>query len=370
MKKSFLLLAAFAVCFAACENKDNGGGKEHEEPVNDSELKLTVDVKLQHEVTTNFEGTVASIDGQKILDFFDMTAEEYYVAMGSVNVTDAPSGQTSQENNTLEYGAYYAPEELYSFTPQTSNNLGHWFSKDGHMSWWSCEDYPHYFFTENRCEWGLEDTASAENFSYDDMWKYTVGIDPGVYDLNEGDTLSATEIIYETATMKTVYITWNISIVGFVDPEADKYDPANRQNTETTVEATIPQEGAQLKTLDKIQDAFQLTKAQLNTAIVAGQVTTENFINNESVEPSAGGFGGVWFDAEGNRTTWGEETGATYFVELISTPLDLYVNVGFYGETSYAAVQGKTIDNFKQVVTYTPEEGTSYTCTITYKLTF
>lgn len=374
MKKILMFLTAGAMCFAtACGGDDTTGGKSKNpggEPT--GELHIPVNVKLQHLVTTTFDGADVTIDGAKILEFLEMTEAQYYTAMGSVDVLEATSGQSAQKGNTLEFGVYY--DEQYNFTPQTSNNFGHWFAKSGKMSWWANTEDVHYFYTENQCEFAAEKDQEAQ---YSKMFTYKVGIDQGVYDCAVGDKLTATEIIYDEANEKTVFIDWTIEIVDFIDPEAGKYDPSKASNKTLTVQETIT-EAAQFDKLSVMQDAFQLTKNEFNKAVVAAQIVTENFIDDVKVDPSAGGFGGVWFAADGTRTTWGKDkadgtANSVYFIELFSSPTALYVNVGFMDADAPALVAGKNFKNFKQVVTYTPNlevPDTKFTCTVTYDLTF
>ena len=231
----------------------------------------------------------------------------------------------------------------------------------------------------HREDWGLEDPTTVEGFSYDSMWQFAFGIEPGAYDLNVGDKLSFMEFYYDNESEKTCYIKWNLEIVDFIDTEADNYKGAP-SSKESELALTVGTPVA----LQAMQEAFQLSKFQFNQALNAGQISTENFIDGEKVDPSAGGFGGVWFDAEGKRTVWGTgaednpetpdvneaATPACYYIELISSATDLSAYSNYYAEDSAAQVAGKTFNNFKQVVTYTPAEGESYTFTINYTVTF
>ena len=115
-----------------------------------------------------------------------------------------------------------------------------------------------------------------------------------------------------------------------------------------------------------MQEAFQLSKYEFAQALAAGQIATTNYIDGKQVEPSAGGFGGVWFDADGNRTLWGStgednpETAdvdesvnkpSIYYVELVSTALDLSAYSGYFSEDAKAAMAGHAaINTFKQLL--------------------
>ncbi len=380
MKKILLFAAAAMLAFAACEEKDptptpNPGpetevcpdcGKnpcECTTPENDYELFLSYDVKLQHGVNTNYEGTVVTVDGSKVCNFFGMTEDEFYLAMGSLD-----SG--AQVNNTLLFGLCYqdAGEWVYDFTPSTTNNYGHWMTKDGLVTSWGADSF---MFTENRGWWGYEslEAAIADGMAEGAIWQFTYGIHPDFYDGQVGDTYTATDFIFDQNTQKTCYITYNVQIVDFIDEEAENYKGAP-SSAEASVDLTVGTPVA----LTAMQEAFQLSKFQFNAALLAGQISTVNYIDGVQVDPSAGGFGGVWFDAEGKRTVWGtgDETNAPacYYIELISSAKDLSAYSGYYGEDSAAQVAGKSYNNFKQVVTYTPAESESYTFTINYNVAF
>ena len=91
MKKILLFAAAAMIAFAACDKPtpgptpgpsdevcDDCGKNPCECPPasSDTELFLTYDLKFQLGVQTNYAGVTASLEGDKILKFFDMTEEE------------------------------------------------------------------------------------------------------------------------------------------------------------------------------------------------------------------------------------------------------------------------------------------------------
>ncbi|MDE5906610.1 MAG: DUF4859 domain-containing protein, partial [Alistipes sp.] len=304
MKKLLLSLAAFALCAApSCSSDDNtpGGGPNNNNPVTEGELRIPVTVEVEQGVgTVGYASTVAEIDGQAILDFFGLTPEEFYTAMGELNGEDAVNGNSSQSENTLEFGTYY--EGVYTFKPQSAGNLGHWFKKNGDFSFWT--DTDHYFFIESWSYWGAEGKEEPD-FSYDDMWFFGVGFEPGVYDMNEGDEVKATQIIYESQTDKTVFIEWTIKIVGFVDPEAGEYNAADRKvgATELTVSKTLsvseyPDYEGLVIPADDIQSILQLTKFQIsNLENVYETVTDEE--GNEVQGALISGLDAVALNADG-----------------------------------------------------------------------
>lgn len=389
MKKILLMCAAAMIAFAACEKTPDGGKTDGEvceecgkNPCecpdgSETELFLAYDVKLQHEITTTYGGAVVSVEGQKVYDFFGMTEEEFYLAMGSLE-------EGAQVNNTLLFGLCYQEdgEWVYEFTPSTTNNFGHYMTRDGLMTTWASEAADAFMYTESTCWWGYESLEAAIADGMEgNVLDFSFGIRPDYYDGQVGNKYTATEFIFDSATQKTCYLTWNLEIVDFIDEEADKYNGA-ASSKELNVDVTVGTPYA----LDAMQEAFQLSKYEFAQALAAGQIATTNYIDGKQVEPSAGGFGGVWFDADGNRTLWGStgednpETAdvdesvnkpSIYYVELVSTALDLSAYSGYFSEDAKAAMAGHAaINTFKQVVTYTPAEGESYTCTLNYTVKF
>lgn len=369
-----MLAAAAFVGFGAisCDEKDplppvpggeNPGGENPGGETDQSgELTVTVPVNFMLGVLSATE----EMPGDEILEFFGMTAEEFYAAMGSYE-GDSGSGTAAQINNTIQFGlAEGNDKDNLIFNPSTCNNFGHWVNADGGITYWNGQEEKgnFYAYAESAITWGLE-TPDAETLDY--MWTFNLG--SWAEDPAEGDKFKFTEVFYQDlgdAGEKLCYVVWDITFVGFIDEEASKYtgEPTNgsvAMDVDIAEPTTFP--------LDKVQETFQLTKKEFNDAVNAGQITFALYIGEEQVEQSAG-WAGVWFDADGKRTTWGEDTGATYFVEIITSPTALYANTGFYGETSYDAVKGKNIKDFKQVLTYTPAEGQSYTCDITWDIQF
>lgn len=377
MKKLFMLFAAATLVFAACDKKNTTpeGGKEPEgqEPAA-NELYLTYDLNFEIGVATNYAGVTATVEGDKILSFFDMTEEEFFAAMGKFDF----EGKAFVDN-TLDFGNCYKEygEWVYEWKAPTSSNVGYWMTADGIV----CEWADGMFFTESQCWYFRTDVEVDDDFSYDLMWDFTVGFHEGNYTPNAkvGDKFSFTHFIFEEETGKTVYMTFNLNVTDYVDPELDKYN-GTPSNKEVTVELTVGTPAP----LEAIQEAFQFTKYQFKDIAWSEQITVTNYIDGVEVPASAGGFGGVWFDAEGKRTVWGtgaednpetpdvDETAtpACYYIELISNATELAAYSGYYGEDSAAQVAGKTFNNFKQVVTYTPAEGESYTCTLNYNVKF
>ena len=119
-----MFVAAAVFAFAACEKTPDGGqlcADCGQNPCvctsgSSTELHLDVNVQLQHEVNTNYGGTTATIDGAKVLAFFEFeNVQEYFEAMGYL------SGG-GQVENTLMYGTCVKDGEdwVYTFNPSTS----------------------------------------------------------------------------------------------------------------------------------------------------------------------------------------------------------------------------------------------------------
>ena len=190
MKKILLMCAAAMIAFAACEKtpegeKTNGEvckecGKNPCECTDGSEteLFLAYDVKLQHEITTTYGGAVVSVEGQKVYDFFGMTEEEFYLAMGSLE-------EGAQVNNTLLFGLCYQEdgEWVYEFTPSTTNNFGHYMTREGLMTTWASEAADAFMYTESTCWWGYEslEAAIADGMK-GNVLDFSFGIRPDYYD--------------------------------------------------------------------------------------------------------------------------------------------------------------------------------------------
>lgn len=301
MKKFFMLMAAAVFAFAACEKTPDTGTPGGDDPVEDAlELHLDVNVQLQHEVNTNYSGTTATLDGEKILEFFELENDDaFYTAMGSIE-------NGGQINNTLMFGICVEEdgEWVYTFNPSTSANFGHWMTKEGVMTTWGSEEAPQYFFTENQYWWGYESIKAADDACIAEygesigatIWDFTVGMEAGYYDLNVGDKLSAVEFIFEEETGKTLYIHWNIEIV---DAIVKTYNVLETVTSTMTIEynntyAPIPVTGFDYAAISAklgVADAFK--DCDIYPLSAEGKFA---FI------PSADN----WFGADGNVSGWGD----------------------------------------------------------------
>ena len=197
-------------------------------------------------------------------------------------------------------------------------------------------------------------------------------------------TKSETEII-------RVGIEFKVTIEEFKDPEAGKYNSANRKTGEfdlPTVELTVPVNvfyGGVQADMSAVQDYLQLTKYEIGQLEAANYdeetgellkgLDVTNYVYGEAVASNAGGLGGNWMKSLTEVGGWGVETGA-WFIEFQAGLDAIYISVGTMpGEEDaitdlVAALVGQTAD-YKQVLTYIPEFNAAPTViNMTYKVNF
>lgn len=212
MKRILWLLAAAAITVTACNKPqyiipiDDEDEEEQQNPDEGfKEKTFVVNITLKAGVNNNYSGTVGTMPGNEILDFLNLTKEEFYKGMGS---TTTGSMTSAQSNNTIMFGvADKNSTDDLKWVPSTSNNFGHWFGKDGALITWGDEAY---FFTESLCEWGA-DAPDADTYAA--MWNYTVGCFPDR--TAAGETYRATEVFFVTSDDDVelyAYVQWNITI--------------------------------------------------------------------------------------------------------------------------------------------------------------
>lgn len=293
MKKYLVMLAAAIMAFAACEKKEGPQGEDPgKDPVtNASELYLTYDLDFQLGVHTGYAGVTATIEGDKILEFFDMTEEEFFIAMGKFDF----DGKAFVDN-TLDFGSCYQEygEWVYEWKAPTSSNVGFWMTDKGVV----CEWADGTFFTESQCWYFRTDVEMDEEFSYDLMWDFTVGFHEGNYTPNAkvGDKFSFTHFIFEEETGKTVYLTFNLNVIDYV-PRT--YTVLDTQTSEMTVEynnAYLP-----------------IAVTGFDYASAASKLGVTDPFKECDIYPLAadGTFSKVpsvdnWFGADGNVSGWGD----------------------------------------------------------------
>ena len=212
MKRIFWLLAAAAITITACNKPQYiipiDDDEEEETPGEEEGFKektFVVNITLKEGVNNTYDGTVGTMPGKDILDFLELTQEEFYKGMGTCTTGSMSS---SQSDNTVLFGvANKNSADDLKWIPSTSNNFGHWFGKDGAVITWGDEAY---FFTESLCEWGA---SAPDADTYADMWNYTVGCFPGR--TAAGETYKATEVFFVTSDDDVelyAYVEWNVTI--------------------------------------------------------------------------------------------------------------------------------------------------------------
>lgn len=187
----FSTMALVAVALVACDKEDkpqtpDDGGEDFKE------ITLSCSVDLMEGIETSNYGTgEMTMPGDKILEFFGMTAKEFYKAMGSITGT-APS--TSQVDNTISFGVCTGNDhDKMNFCPMTTTSLGCWMTAESAVTTWG-EDA--VFYHESYIEWGLEEPSDD---MLADMWTFGVGFYPGHNEYKAGDKIKATYFFYKEA---------------------------------------------------------------------------------------------------------------------------------------------------------------------------
>ena len=178
MKRILWMLAVAAMAVTACQKPQYiiplDDDEEEENPGEEEGFKektFMVNITMKDGVNNNYDGVVGTLPGSEILEFLDLTKEEFYKGMGTCTTGNM---STSQSDNTILFGVANAnSSDDLKWIPSTSNNFGHWLGKDGAVVTWGDDAY---IFTESLCEWG-KDAPAAEDF--DAMWTFTVGAFPG-----------------------------------------------------------------------------------------------------------------------------------------------------------------------------------------------
>ena len=297
MKKVFLFLAAAAITLAACNKTpyiipvDEGGEEENTggEEAGFKEETFTVNVVLKDGVSNTYEGVTASMPGKQILNFLGLTEAEFYTGMGSVTGSAYPDPQTSQVNNTVMFGVANANDtDDLKWIPQSSNNIGHWFTKEGSICAWGDDAY---FFTENQVEWGSDEA------DYENMWNFTVGCFPGR--TAAGETYKATEVFFYTDDDDVelyAYVQWVITI-----EEAEQVQ-LNVVGSET-LEFSAPYYD------DYTHTALDFNAGAIQSAIGISFEEADVYGVNADGSFSLAPAKNFWFSVAGDVSAWGDGAG-------------------------------------------------------------
>lgn len=302
MKKVLLFVAAAALTLAACQKQqyvipvDNGEEEEKGNPSEEGYVETTIEVNvvLKDGVSNVYDGVTAVVPGDKVLEALDMTATEFYTAMGTYTGS-ALEMTTSQQNNTIMFGVADGNDtDNFKWVPSSSNNYGHWFTAEGNICGWGDTAI---FFTESQCEWGLE---SPDAETLDAMWNVTVGCFPGR--THAGETYKATEVFFitdEDDVENYVYIVWNIKIEAAEEVKL---------NVVATQEVNFTSE---------FNDSFihtdlvsEIDAAALQSAIGVSLEEADVYGMNADNTPGLAPGKNFWFTAEeGNLTGYGAGAG-------------------------------------------------------------
>ena len=200
MKKIMMILAAATLCFASCQKDPvipvTPIQDDDDDDIDDDEdyleTTVTCTIELMAELQTNDYGVgTMTMPGDKILEFFDMTAEEFYHAMGTYS---GDAGSTTQENNTINFGVCTGNDhDQMNFCPSSSNNFGCWMDANSAVCTWGDDAV---FYHESLCEWGLDDPGE-ENLAA--MWDFAVGFYPSHNSYAAGDQVKATYFFQKDA---------------------------------------------------------------------------------------------------------------------------------------------------------------------------
>ena len=298
MKRILWLLAAAAITVTACQKQqyiipiDNEEEEEKpEEQEGFKEKTFVVNVTLKAGVNNNYSGTVGTMPGNEILEFLDMTKEEFYKGMGS---TTTGSMTSAQSGNTVMFGvADKNSTDDLKWVPSTSNNFGHWFGKDGALITWGDEAY---FFTESLCEWGA-DAPDADTYAA--MWDYTVGCFPDR--TAAGETYKATEVFFITNDDDVelyAYVQWNITI-----EEAEQVELKVVGTQEVTFDSPFYGDYTHTPLVPVIDQAA--LEGAIGVSLADADVYGVNPDGSFSLAPAKN----FWFMTDGTIGSWGSGAG-------------------------------------------------------------
>ena len=110
----FATMALVAIAITACDKDDkktiapdNGGDEDYKEITVSCSIDLMAGIE-----TVGYSMGEMSMPGDKILEFFDMTAKEFYKAMGTYT---GAAGATTQVDNTIQFGVCTGNGTLVAF---------------------------------------------------------------------------------------------------------------------------------------------------------------------------------------------------------------------------------------------------------------
>lgn len=374
MKKLFWSLALISAFVIGCskpeeERKPEPKPEEPENPVTPEEpghvaecdwadylisLDFTTSSTTAYYFTDVNYSTLKHKDGKLVHELLDFGSwDEMVAAMGELGGSPETGAEVLYMGN--DPGTGYDITQAFN-----TNGIGYWCNGQGGVQ-----------------DWG--DNARLYTEAYFDEAGALIA-DVGVMEgkTKAGETYTCRMVFQRTKSeteILRVGIEFKVTIEEFVDPEAGKYNSANRKTgtfdidpVTLTVPVNVFYDGVSAD-LSVIQDYLQLTKyeiTQLEAALYDEQtgellkgLDVTNFVNGEAVAPNAGGIGGNWMLDEATVGGWGVENGS-WFIELHAELEGIYIAVGTMpGDEGVvtdldAALVGKTAE-YKQVLTYIPD---------------
>ena len=382
MKKLFWsLMLVFAVTVVGCEQKDNPRPTPDPEkpdpnkpdPENPAECDwadylITLEYEVESTVAYGFTeedyATLKHKSGKTIYELLDFDDyDEFLEALGELGGSPETGAEVLYMGND--------PVTGYDITDSFNTNaIGYWCNGNGNVQNWGDDAR---IFTEAK-------------FTEDGRFIVEVGVMAG--QTKAGDKYTCRMVFQRTDDeVVRVGLEFKVSIINFVDPEAGQYDSSKRQTGSFTLNpeaVEVPvNSGADIDLAEDIQKYLQLTKYEISqlgaptvddeTGELLKGLQVVNYLNGEPVNSTAGGRGGNWFDANFQVVTWGEaEETRAFYVEL-GTYLDwIGTSIGCeIGNDAAAGLVGKTLDSYKQVITYIPDYDEAATeITVNYTIKF
>jgi|GEM_PF-3016317 len=345
MKKVYFLLAAAAIVVAGCSEKYviPVDPDDPDEPVEAGlEKTFVVNVEMQETVeTTGWAAHLASMPGEGILDFFDLTEVEFYKGMGSYSGT-ASAGTTTQEGNTIMFGVADVNNHTeFKWIPSTTNNFGHWFSATGRLTYWNDEANDKALYVESNCDWG-QDAPDSETLA--EMWDFSIGFLDGLSPAPKaGDTYKVTEVFYmvnDDDDEMFAFVEWNIKITA---AEEVKVNIVKTQEISMDVDYYDDYTGT----------AIDLDTDALQAALGVSETDCTVYAVNADGSLYAAPGTDFWFTVDGDRSAYGEGCG-----------IDINRNLGYWSICNYPSsdLGGKTC---KGAVVFVNGSGQGYLVKVT-----
>lgn len=330
----FATMALAAMTIVACNDDDKksitpeGGDEDYKEITVSCSVNLMAGIE-----TVGYSMGEMSMPGDKILEFFDMTAAEFYKAMGTYT---GAAGSTSQVDNTIQFGVCTGNDiDKMNFCPSSSNNFGCWMTAGSAVTTWGDDAV---FYHESVVEWGLED---PDDETLANMWTFGIGFYPGHNDYKAGDIVKATYFFLKEAEEDGepdlyCYVEMIFYIVEAAEVEL---------NVVETAQLNYPVEFDS----EYIHYAINLPVEDIRTKIGVDAQSAKAYAVNPDGTYSAAMGNNFWFMKDGTVGSWGE--GAA--VCLNNNEQDHWIFCLFPDET----LAGTTVNG---AIAFANEDGDAY----------